>query len=196
MKDFSGKMKLFSAILPLICLALLGSGCFFGQNDFVPPSDYDLAPSGNAAAMAVPVEFGTFRNISGTDRRMAVRRSGSRVEHDEYNRWLLPPEVMMRRLLAGNMPQNNSADAAADAVRVDCVLRRFDFDAAARKAQIAADFRIRYGNRIVRKSIAKSSPWQSDSAEARAAAMNDAAQAVAVEVRNIIAGLPEKGKNK
>lgn len=44
-------------------------------------------------------ELGTFRNLSGSDRRFLYRESDGKMFSDDYNRWLLSPDLMLERQL-------------------------------------------------------------------------------------------------
>ena len=121
-------MKSFFTLLLVVVLSTFEFGCFFGKNDLIEPVDYDLVLSEKPLVLPVPVEVETFRNLSGSDRRMALRYSGGRVTADEYCRWLLPPEILLQRSFMAALPRQSGSESGDGVVRLDCVLYRFDFD--------------------------------------------------------------------
>ena len=181
-------MKVFAAFLLMICLSTLEFGCFFGKNDFVEPVNYDLSLPEKSLTVPVPVEFELCRNLSGTDRRMALRYSDKRVVADEYNRWLLPPEVMLQRMFIAALSAKDAADLPA--VKVVGVLYRFDFEVEEKMAAAAAEFTFRFRNAVIRRNIVKKATCKADTAAARAAAMDQAVAEMAAEVARVIAELP------
>ena len=81
-------------MLPMLVLGL--GGCVLMGPSYTEPVDFDLGvPAAEAVRpAALPIRFGVFRNLSGSNRGFLVRESGDRLSSDEYNRWLLSPELL------------------------------------------------------------------------------------------------------
>ena len=122
----------------LAALALLGSGCVFSRNDYVENAEFDLE-----LPRPVPgrkVRIGVFRNLSGSDRRVLVRRGDGQVVPLEYQRWRLSPELLLQRCIYGAFevaPEN-----AEEVSRLNATVYRFEFDERDNKAHLAVDFMI------------------------------------------------------
>ena len=121
----------------LAALSLLGAGCVFSRNDYVENAEFDLElpkPVGGK------VRIGVFRNLSGSDRRVLVRRGDGQVVPLEYQRWRLSPELLLQRCIYSAFevaPEN-----AEGVSRLNATVYRFEFDERANKARLAVDFQI------------------------------------------------------
>ena len=121
----------------LAALALLGSGCIFSQNDYVENAEFDLELP---KRMPATVRIGVFKNLSGSDRRVLVRRSDGQVVPLEYQRWRLSPELLLQRCIYGAF--DVAPDNAEGVPRLNAVVYRFEFDDRDKKAHLSVDFQI------------------------------------------------------
>lgn len=86
------KLWLCALLLPLM------AGCALMSTSYVEPAEYDLSVP-EKPLPEVRFELGTFRNLSGSDRRFLYRESDGKMFSDDYNRWLLSPDLMLERQL-------------------------------------------------------------------------------------------------
>ena len=121
----------------LAALALLGSGCILTQNDYVENSEFDLELPKHYGEK---FRIGVFKNLSGSDRRLLVRRGDGQVEPLEYQRWRLSPELLLQRCIHSAF--DIVPDNAESVPRLNAVIYRFEFDERDKKAHLAADFQI------------------------------------------------------
>ena len=170
--------KLFAC--GLAALSLLGAGCVFSRNDYVENAEFDLElPKQELNAPAVRV--GVFKNLSGSDRRIMVRRGDGQVVPLEYQRWRMSPELLLQRCIYGAFEVK--ADNAEKTSRLNAVIYRFEFDERDNKAHLSVDFTlVRHpeGSRQVRVDVAVPVRVSDDLGAARAAAMSECAR-IAVE---------------
>lgn len=168
-------------------LMLLGSGCVFSRNDYVENAEFDLElPKRHVEQFRV----GVFRNLSGSDRRVLVRRGDGQVVPLEYQRWRLSPELLLQRCIYGAF--DIVPDNVKDAPRLNAVVYRFEFDERDNKAHLAVDFQIpdfrdpasretvRPSPITIRVDVAVPVKDSDDLGAARAAAMSECAR-LAVE---------------
>ena len=113
-------------------LALL-SGCIGGQSS--ETRLYSLPSVGAKETLPCRVTVLKLRNLSGADRRFLFRYSRNRMQTDEFNRWLLDPELSLERFLRGELKGSGKKD-----VRIRGVITVFEFDAEKKLAVLAADF--------------------------------------------------------
>lgn len=188
--------KLFTA--GLAALMLLGTGCILTRNDYVENSEFDLElpkyQGGN-------LRIGVFKNLSGSDRRLLVRRGDGQVEPLEYQRWLLSPELLLQRCIYAAF--DIVPDNAASVPRLNAVIYRFEFDERDGKAHLAVDFTIPDYRDPVSAAGSKNKPYprmvrgdfavpvkkSGDMAAARAAAMSECAR---LAMEKLAAELNEK----
>lgn len=121
----------------LAALALLGAGCIFSRNDYVENAEFDLELP---KRMLGRVRIGVFKNLSGSDRHMLVRRGDGQVVPLEYQRWRLPPELLLLRCIFAAIEV--APDKDNDAAKLNAVIYRFEFDERDGKAHFAVDFPI------------------------------------------------------
>ncbi len=174
--------------LSLFAVLMIGGGCVLFSEPYIEPAEYDLAAPGPEVVpepVAVPVEFGVFRNLSGSDRRFLVRIDGDRLQSDEYNRWLLIPEQLIVRHLYEALP--GSADCGTP-VRINAVIYRFEFDRNRQEAVFCARFTLRRAATEVQVDTAVRTPMADASPEAAVAAMSSCLAKAAAELRTAIAG--------
>ena len=129
-------MKKLSAIF-LAALVLSGTGCVFSRNAYVENAEFDLElpkPVGGK------VRLGVFKNLSGSDRRVMMRRGDGQVVSLEYQRWRLSPELLFQRCVYGAFEV--AADNAEEVSRLNAVIYRFEFDERDNRAHLAVDFMI------------------------------------------------------
>lgn len=113
-----------------ICFAALLTGLFcagcgiFTSHGYREPADYDLLPARQTRLVpAAPIRFGVFSNISGAGIRMLERRKDGKMSLDEYNRWLLPPEQLLRRGMIELFLPVTDREAT---IQIYCQLLRFE----------------------------------------------------------------------
>jgi len=119
----------------LAALSLLGSGCIFSCNDYVENAEFDLELP---KRMPGRVRIGVFKNLSGSDRHIQMRRGDGQVRSLEYQRWRLSPELLLTRCIFGAFEV--AADKDDGAPRLNGVIYRFEFDERDNRAHLAVDF--------------------------------------------------------
>ena len=169
--------------LPLLAGAVLG-GCILFPESYIEPAEFDLTASDSAEKtremLPVPLVFGTFRNLSGSDRRFLVRLKGEKLQSDEYNRWLLIPEqLVMRRLGEALSPQPEQGEP----MRIDAEILRFEFDRSRSEAFFAARFTVRSDGGAVFVDVAERSNLADSTPETAAAAMSRCVDQAAAKLR-------------
>ncbi len=148
---------------------LLLSGCVLSQHAYVEPADYDF--SGDSAPVSSrAVRFGVFGNYSGSDRRFLVHLGEGRFQCDEYKRWLMIPEMLLKRRLSLFFPVR--PDSVHGKLSIDCTIYRFEFDLERKKARFCAEYTLRDGSRVLVLRHEFSAPFRSGSGAALAAAMS------------------------
>ena len=172
------KKTLFAATLASLLLGT--AGCIFTSNAYVENEEFDLELPEKVAEVK-PIRLGVFKNLSGSDRRFALRREDGQVVSLEYQRWRLSPELMLMRCMYGRFRIWDQESSAA--LLVSAVLYRFEFDEKENKACLAADFTIMKNQNesipAVRINVAVPVKDSGDQAAARAKAMSEcAAQAL------------------
>lgn len=182
----------------LAALALLGSGCIFSRNDYVEHAEFDLEiPKG------VPgqVRIGVFKNLSGSDRHMLVRRGDGQVVPLEYQRWRLSPELLLLRCVLGAFEIAPDKDESVP--KLNAVVYRFEFDERDNKAHLAVDFLSpdfrsptsrQFGQEphpvAIRCELAVPVKVSGDLGAARAAAMSECAR---LAVKKLAVAMNDKG---
>lgn len=175
-------MKSFWSAMILGAALLLGSGCIFWQNKVQETRDYDPVSGERGPEAPAGLVYGSFRNVSGSDRRFMVRLEGGQVGHAEYTRWLNSPEFLMERAFFRWMPVTSAPADPTAGQQLDCILIRFDFERG--NAVLAADFELRNrrrGNRIIH--VEKRVPVNGDSPTAMTTAMTTAMKQCVEELR-------------
>ena len=122
-------------------LLLAGTaGCaLMGTPGKVRVTEYDLGMVKTAPASAeLKVEFGAFRNISGSGAPMLFREKNGSLVQDDSCRFLLLPEHLVRKRLVELFP----ASASEDDIRVSGTLNRFEIDRGARTGRLAVDYEV------------------------------------------------------
>ena len=109
-------------ILPYsAALILMLTGCILSSEKYKSPATYDLSAERLTCSNAV--NGIRVRNSSGADRRFLYRVQNNRMQFDEYNFWMLPPEQLVRRIF--DVSFSKRGRNAADIV---CSIERFEFD--------------------------------------------------------------------
>jgi len=177
-------MKSFWSAMILGAALLLGGGCIFWQNTVRETEEFDPISGERGAEAPAGLFYGTFRNVSGSDRRFMVRFNGGRIAHAEYTRWLNQPEFLMERAFCHWMPLASAPGDPAEGKQLDCTLDRFDFERG--NAVLVADFGLqsKRRNRVIRTEHRV--PVNGESSAAMAAAMTTALKQCVEEVRRAI----------
>lgn len=133
-------------VTTMLATALLAAaGCALMGPEYVEPAEYDLAqpPSAESASLSAPVRFGVFRNVSGADRRFLIRAEDDRMLTDEYNRWLVSPELLIERRLRAAMPDPEEIRRSGETVRLGGTVYRFELDRKRKLAVVGVDYSAR-----------------------------------------------------
>lgn len=120
------------------------AGCALMSTSYVDPAEYDLSVKTNPLR-EVRFEIGTFRNLSGSDRRFLYREKSGQVISDDYNRWLLSPDLLLERQLQQSLSPDGARASGRSGTfaRIGGTIYRFDFDRDARKAVLSVDYTVR-----------------------------------------------------
>ena len=132
------KIWLSSLFLPFL------TGCALMSTTYVDPVEYDLSTREDPLP-EVRFEVGTFRNLSGSDRRFLYREKSCRMIADDYNRWLLSPDLMLERQMYRILSPDGERASGRNGtfVRISGTIYRFDFDLSPRQAVLSVDYTVR-----------------------------------------------------
>ena len=120
-----------SGAIPVL---LLMCGCFWGGNS--PETRiYDLGSPAPLKRLPWQVNYHLLRNLSGADRRLLLRHADGEIRCDEFNRWLLDPELLLERYLRSSV-----SGSGVHAVSVRGVLVAFETDLQRHEAVLKMDF--------------------------------------------------------
>lgn len=125
-------------LLILLPTLLLIPGCVFVSEDYIAPATYDFARP--EAESSVAVNRIKVRNISGADRRFLYRSSNNLVKSDEYNRWLLEPELLIERALCEVFGKRS-----CDGIEAACRIQVFEFDLVRKVSRLKLEVRFSHG---------------------------------------------------
>jgi len=164
-------------VAALAAAALAGSGCIFSKNAYVENSVFDLEPP-KPVRKNTRVRLGVFTNLSGSERRFVVRRGDGQVLSQEYQRWRLTPDLLLKRCMYDAfLVSGGDADAIP---QITAVIYRFEFDEKGNAARLSVDFTLNYsgvksksGDTTVRADVAVPVKNSGDLGAARAAAMSE-----------------------
>ena len=109
------------------------------------PAEYDLSVP-EKPLPEVRFELGTFRNLSGSDRRFLYRESDGKMFSDDYNRWLLSPDLMLERQLHRALsPREEVRTGGRNGrfLRLSGTIYRCEFDRGQKKAVLSVDYTVR-----------------------------------------------------
>ena len=123
------------------CL-LLCSGCIFFQNSYREPQDCDLPPAKPLPVKGCSLKFDVLHNYSGGDRRIMMRQKNGTFRRNEYQRWVVDPELLIRRFFYEAM---ETEPAALPLVRISGDLYRFEFIQEPMQARLLAGFMLTCG---------------------------------------------------
>ncbi len=182
-------------ILFMMCLiaAVLTAGCSFLNPAYREPEVFDLPPAvlredGEKLPECV---IGTIRNFSGADRRFLFRGEAGRMEADEYSRWLLTPDLKLERQLMSILDDRPSESGLQNYLQLNAVIRRFEFDPAAKQALFEVEFTVRvFRDKLIKRSVSKSvrctAPVKENSSAGYAAAMTQCIHEAALAARKLL----------
>ena len=167
-------------VTTMLATALLAAaGCALMGPEYVEPAEYDLAqpPAAESASLSAPVRFGVFRNVSGADRRFLIRAEDDRMLTDEYNRWLVSPELLIERRLRAAMPDPEEIRRSGETVRLGGTVYRFELDRKRKLAVVGVDYsaRLSDGASLERNTLCEA-PIRDDSPAAAVRAMSEAVE--------------------
>ena len=187
-------------VMTMLTAALFAAaGCALMGPEYVEPAEYDLAqpPSEEIAPLPVPVRFGVFRNVSGADRRFLVREENDRMLTDEYNRWLVSPELLIERRLRAAMPDPEEVRGNSEVVRLSGTVYRFEFDRRRKRAVVGVNYsaRLSDGGRLERDAYYEV-PMRDDSPATAVQAMSAAVEKSAAAARMLVQELLKEAGEK
>lgn len=134
-------MKPWLCVLPLTLM----TGCALMSPSYVEPAEYDLSVPENPLP-EVCFELGTFRNLSGSDRRFLYRESDGKMFSDDYNRWLLSPDLMLERQFHRTLsPREGVRSGGRNSrfLQVRGTIYRCEIDRERKSAVLSVDYSIR-----------------------------------------------------
>lgn len=187
-------IRLCAAVM-LLSLLFAG-GCSIFPEPAPAAPEYDLGEGAELEPVPVPVRIGVIRNLSGSDRRFLFRRAENRMVASESGRWLLSPDLLIeRRLLADFSGSDDGASKPEAFVRIDGTLVRFEFDEAARTAELGMDYTLKlYLDGALRRTVTGNRRFsvsvEGEGAAAEAAAMSRAVDQFAAAIREQIVKQP------
>ena len=134
------KKLLITTVLTALIAIFFNSGCVLTPRESHPTGTYDLVMKpGQAQNM---FKISVFVNNTPSHTKMLYRKSGGRIEQDEYNRWVQSPEQMLQRyfLLAFPLDGNADIDKLGD---LRCNVTAFEFDWEKSEAVLALNYTLR-----------------------------------------------------
>lgn len=168
------------------------AGCALMSTSYVDPAEYDLSIRKDPLS-DVRFEIGTFRNLSGSDRRFLYREKSGRMVSDDYSRWLLSPDLLLERHLQQALSPDGArlSGRSGTFVRISGTIYRFDFDRDARKAVLCVDYAVRvFTDRKPVDSesvtVTTEEPIRGNTPAAAAAAMSSCVEQSIVQVRTML----------
>lgn len=174
-------MKKIAMWLSVIGMMIFGCcGCIFTAREQLESRVYDLA-LGESGQSQKLFHVARFVNNSPCRGRMLYRKNGSRILHDEYNRWVQSPENMLQRYLTMQFPLAELKPGEKTA-ELRCDVEAFEFDLTAHEAVLSFTYRLTniqvhtQGSVVVREKISGNDP------DALAAAMSRAAARAAAKL--------------
>ena len=187
-------------VTTMLATALLAAaGCALMGPEYVEPAEYDLAqpPAAESASLSAPVRFGVFRNVSGADRRFLIRAEDDRMLTDEYNRWLVSPELLIERRLRAAMPDPEEVRGNSEVVRLSGTVYRFEFDRRRKRAVVGVNYsaRLSDGGRLERDAFYEV-PMRDDSPATAFLAMSAAVEKSAAAARMLVQELLKEAGEK
>lgn len=173
---------------------LAAAGCALMGPEYVEPAEYDLAdPVEGARPMAAMVRFGVFRNVSGADRRFLIRAEDDRMLTDEYNRWLVSPELLIERRLRAAMPDPEEIRRGGETVRLSGTVYRFELDRKRKLAVVGVDYSARLsGGASLERNTLCEAPIRDASPAAAVRAMSAAVEKSTAAAKLLVSELLEK----
>ena len=163
-----------------------GAGCaLVSTPERVQTRLYDLEMIKAAPVSRLSVDFGSFRNLAGAGTPMLVREKNGVLLQDDANRYLMLPELLVKRRLLDLFP----AAVTDDAILVHGVICRFEIDRAEGKARFAVDYESLYGHKRVVFRHTFEEALAENSGPAAAAAMEKCVIASARRLAGELAGL-------
>ena len=177
-------------VTTMLATALLAAaGCALMGPEYVEPAEYDLAqpPAAESASLSAPVRFCVFRNVSGADRRFLIRAEDDRMLTDEYNRWLVSPELLIERRLRAAMPDPEEIRRSGETVRLGGTVYRFELDWKRKLAVVGVDYsaRLSDGASLERNTLCEA-PIRDDSPAAAVRAMSEAVERSAAAAKQLV----------
>ncbi len=177
-------------VTTMLATALLAAaGCALMGPEYVEPAEYDLAqpPAAESASLSAPVRFGVFRNVSGAVRRFLIRAEDDRMLTDEYNRWLVSPELLIERRLRAAMPDPEEIRRSGETVRLGGTVYRFELDRKRKLAVVGVDYsaRLSDGASLERNTLCEA-PIRDDSPAAAVRAMSEAVERSAAAAKQLV----------
>lgn len=162
------------------------------STSYVDPVEYDLSVKENPLS-EVRFEIGTFRNLSGSDRRFLYREKGGRMISDDYSRWLLSPDQLLERQLYKALSPDGMRSSGRNGTfaRISGTIYRFDFDSSERKAVLSVDYTVRvFSDRkpVSSESITVTTeePIRGNTPEAAASAMSGCVEQSITRLRALL----------
>jgi hypothetical protein len=156
------------------------SGCIGGQSS--ETRLYSLPSGGSRETLPCRVTVLKLRHLSGAASRFLFRFARNRMQTDEFNRWLLDPELSLERFLRGALKGSGKED-----IRVRGVITAFEFDAEKHLAVLAVDFTLYNDTLDETFSIRQEKSFTEK--ENAAEAMGQCAVSLAAELRSRILAL-------
>ncbi len=183
-------LRLLAVSATGLTLTLL-AGCGILSPKYIEPQEHDLTVPATPVEQ-INLEFGAFRNLSGSDRRFLYRGLQGRMFADDYNRWLLSPDQMLERQLHKALQPHEARGGDEEKLyRIGGTIYRFEFDRKMRAACVTIDYVIRvFENRrsvgSYNLSITTERAIAGDTPAAAAAAMSGAVEESIVAVRKFL----------
>ncbi len=184
-------------VLILSTLALALGGCALMRSDYTEPTDFDLGnPTSEAVTtVALPIRFGVFRNISGANRKFLIRESSNRLVADDYNCWILSPELLLRRRIRAEL--QDPTESSSKGVLLTATLYRFEFDRERHIAVLSVEFSAKLGSYVESTSLQTfESAYQEDVSESAASAMSENASKATQVIRKLIDSVATRAGSK
>lgn len=116
---------------------------------------------------------------------------------DEYNRWLVSPELLIERRLRAAMPDPEEVRGNSEVVRLSGTVYRFEFDRRRKRAVVGVNYsaRLSDGGRLERDAFYEV-PMRDDSPATAVQAMSAAVEKSAAAARMLVQELLKEAGEK
>lgn len=160
---------LIARVLMISAAILMLAGCVFTKEKFIPVKYYDI---GNPSVkFPVSLKVGSFAVTGPYKQEMVYRTEKNELLKDQYNKWALTPDILLKRYLKMSFPGESSGKAGA---AIGGNILSFEADILKKEAVFTLEYRIQSNsnNATLEKTLTFKAKLDDTSPEAFAKAMS------------------------